>query len=141
MNKTEVIKTVKVTGMTCPNCELRIENKLKTLTGIVSAKAKYSDGSVRVVFDSNTTREAEIMAAIKSLGYELNSTISNKNPSIVKLIGIVTALLLTLLVLSRTVELDIATLNPSMGYGILFVVGLITSLHCIAIKKAKEISQ
>ncbi len=131
MTKIEVNKTFKVTGMTCPNCELRIENKLKTLTGIVSAKAKYSDGSVCVVFDSSATQEAEIMEAIKSLDYELNSVVSSKKSSIVKLIGIVAVLFIVLLILSRTVELDIATLNPSMGYGILFVVGLVTSLHCI----------
>lgn len=142
MNQNEIITVLKVNGMTCPNCELRIENKLKKLTGLISVKANYTEESISLIYDSSSVKEAEIVAAIECLDYKVmpvgkqstslhNAKTSPKWTTIVKLLGIAIVIFAVLFVINNVVDLDIYTISINMGYGILFVVGLVTSLHCI----------
>ena len=44
-------KLLRVDGMTCANCESRIENELKKIKGISQINASYGDGTLKVVYD------------------------------------------------------------------------------------------
>lgn len=143
MTQNEIATTISVGGMSCPNCELRIENELKALSGLISVKANYSAENVSVVYDSLVMKETEIIAALERIGYKVKSIgeqstqLNNSKKSfnklgIIVLLGIAAAIVVILFAVSNTTELSLSSLTPNTGYGILFVIGLVTSLHCIA---------
>ena len=58
-----------VDGMTCGNCEQRIERALRALPGVHSARASASLAEVRVRFDPDVTGLEAIRQAITAAGY------------------------------------------------------------------------
>ncbi len=48
-----ITKTLKIDGMTCINCENRIERALNAINGIISVKVNYSKGIAIVTFDAS----------------------------------------------------------------------------------------
>jgi sulfite exporter TauE/SafE/copper chaperone CopZ len=67
-------KVLQVGGMTCTSCEMRIENKLNKLEGVIEAKAIYSSSNVYVTYDANTILLDRIIHEIEILDY----TVKNK---------------------------------------------------------------
>lgn len=68
MSKTESIG-LKVTGMTCHHCELRVVKALERLDGVESAKASAKDQVVSVNFDTEKLGIEQIREAIFDCGY------------------------------------------------------------------------
>lgn len=101
-------------GMTCVNCQNKIETGLRNLDGIEQVSVSYQSGIARVVYDPNRISFHRIEKKIEELGYEVLTKDQAKQFGI-----------LNMLVPSRLAD-------SSMGYGMLFVVGLFTSVHCIA---------
>lgn len=143
MEQNVVENTLTIRGMSCPNCEIRIENKLKTILGVLSVKAKYTDECVNLTFDSSKASVSEIIGALESLDYSVksideqhtalhNKKTALKGKQIIISLGVIAVIVATILIIRSTVGLDlIRNIDPSMGYGILLVIGLINSLHCI----------
>ena len=128
------MKTVelKIEGMFCANCENAIEKNLNKLDGVISTKASYSNEKAIIQFDENKVTQKDIEKTILNLGYKVISKKSNKTTIICILI-----ILLALYVIFDALGfLDIFNIFPSvdntMSYGMIFIVGLLTSLHCIA---------
>ena len=128
------MKTVelKIEGMFCANCENAIEKNLNKLDGVISTKAIYSNEKVIIQFDENKVTQKDIEKTILNLGYKVISKKSDKTTIICILI-----ILLALYVIFDALGfLDIFNIFPSvdntMSYGMIFIVGLLTSLHCIA---------
>lgn len=143
---------LKIEGMTCINCELRIENELNHMDGVVDAKVSYANSSAKVTYDSKIVSIKNILDAIKKLDYnatvyqeESSSEKKNKSPEQTpagQWIGIGIILLAGYLVINNTIGFNfIPDVTQNMGYGILFVVGLITSLHCVAMCGGINLSQ
>lgn len=146
MEQRLIQKLLKVEDMTCANCEMRIENALKKLDGIVKVKAVFGSSNVYITYDANIIRLNQIIQTIEKLGY----TVKNKpdaavasKPDIKKpdndkmsanrLLGLVIILLALYVIINNTAGFDfIPEVNRSMGYGVLFLVGLMTSIHCVA---------
>lgn len=132
-----------ITGMTCPQCPKRIAKTLRRLDGVENVTVSLKTSDAVFDLDNSKTTLPEVIAAIEEIGYR-----ASKNPSgapLVKLlvsVGTIAALfavlqvtgLLTLLVPSALAE-------SGMGLGALFVVGLTTSLHCIAMCGGISLSQ
>ena len=57
-------KTLKVEGMMCEVCTVKVEAALSALPGVSSAKADYKKGTAVVVFDGETPDETLTMAVI-----------------------------------------------------------------------------
>ena len=121
---------------------LRIENKVKVLQSVIAVKANYSKEIVNLVYDSTKTNEAQIVESIEFLGYKVkvdghqskylhNLKEFPKLAQIFKLLGMAATIIVIFFLISNAVDVDISSLRPDMGYGILFVIGLVTSLHCI----------
>lgn len=149
MGEKLVRKILNIDGMTCTSCEMRIENVLKKQDGMVEAKAIYSSSNVNVTYDINKLGLDKIIEAIEKLDYKVKSgalsTVTNhtkkesqshKNENYIgigQLIGIGIIIFSLYTITKNTVGFNfIPQVDQSMGYGILFVVGLLTSLHCIA---------
>ena len=60
-----------VEGMTCSGCERAIQNVVKNVVGVASAKAELATSTVSVEYDPTKTSIGEIKNAITKLGYKL----------------------------------------------------------------------
>ena len=150
-----VDKILKIKGMTCASCEMRIENKLKKLEGIKDVKAVYASSELYVTYDGSTIDVESITKAVEGLDYKVLSILpvteekiikikskNEDNLSINQLLGIGIIILAGYLIIKNTVGFNyIPQVNQNMGFGILFVVGLLTSLHCIAMCGGINLSQ
>jgi Cu+-exporting ATPase len=62
--------TLRVTGMHCSNCVLSVTNALRKLPGVVDAKVNLGTERALVEFDGSKTGTAQMIAAIKDLGFD-----------------------------------------------------------------------
>lgn len=140
-------KTIKIKGMTCTQCEKAIHRALASIDGVTESSASFRTSSVEVVYDSLKTDEAHVHQAIQAAGYEVDTTPSGNRTkpgtlSPLQLAGVGVLLVAAYLLIDRTVGFNfIPQIKSSMGYGMLFVVGLLTSIHCIAMCGGINLSQ
>jgi sulfite exporter TauE/SafE/copper chaperone CopZ len=147
MEQNIIRKVLQIEGMTCTGCELRIENTLKKLDGIQNVKAIFSSSNVYVTYDMNLISLDKIINSIEQLDYRVKNkpdgmeSISDSSEAgtkpdknkIVQVSGIIVIILALYMIIKNTVGFNfIPQVNQSMGYGILFFIGLLTSLHCVA---------
>lgn len=59
----------KVSGMTCANCALAIEKKLKGTAGVQNASVNFANETVTVEFDPHVVTQSEIFAHVRDAGY------------------------------------------------------------------------
>lgn len=59
----------KVTGMSCANCALAIEKKLKGTAGVQNVVVNFATETAAVEFDSSLTNMREIFAQVREAGY------------------------------------------------------------------------
>jgi copper chaperone CopZ len=62
-------KTFRVTDMHCTNCAMHIEGIEDDLPGIKQVMASYQKAQMVVEFDEKKVSDAEIIAAVKKMGY------------------------------------------------------------------------
>ncbi len=68
--KTDEKMKIKLGGMTCASCALKIETKLKNLDGVSSSVVNFASEEVTVEFNSSITSYADFNKAIGDLGYK-----------------------------------------------------------------------
>lgn len=125
-----------IKGMHCGGCEDVLENAISGIEGIHTVKADYPSGSCLVTYDESLPGIAMfIETAIKDSGYEVDNKAQVKGNiyikislSLLALVGIV-----LLMVFSRKLwhQFSLPDISSQLSYGMIFVVGLITGLHCI----------
>lgn len=144
---------LRITGMTCANCQDKIERTLCDTPGVQSATVSYAEATADVAFDAELLSRKDIVTIIDSLNYGVESETHNRNKKdktpktenrrrTVGIVFIIAALylllqqfgILNLLAPSRLAE-------TNMSYGMLFVIGLITSVHCVAMCGGINLSQ
>ena len=155
MEQRLIRKILRVEGMSCTSCEMRIENALKKIDGVVEVKAIYSSSSVYITYNANIIDHGQVIQTIENLGYtvmekpgsEVATDPETKKEaddkfSINRLLGIGIILLALYYFIDNTAGFNfIPGIYQSMGYGILFLVGILTSLHCIAMCGGINLSQ
>ena len=138
-------KTLHIDGMSCLNCEHRIRYALKTTPGIQDASVSYTTDLAHVVYDADTISLKQIQKIIDETGYTVLPKTDTSNYNMKKtLISLVVILLLYALlqhfgILNLLAPGQLA--DTKMSYGMLFVIGLITSVHCIAMCGGINLSQ
>ncbi|MCL1987577.1 MAG: sulfite exporter TauE/SafE family protein [Firmicutes bacterium] len=159
-----MIKILKLDGMTCPACELRLEDKLSALNGVLEVSAKYSNGTVKITFEPNQLKISEIVNAVECLDYSVISIIdkfdkfdkfaqsdkldnsetsqSTKKSEITSVLGIIIIMFALYLLINNTIGFSFfPAISQNMGFFALFVVGLLTSLHCLSMCGGINLSQ
>ena len=138
------IQTIRVGGMTCVNCQNRIEKKLKSLEGIKIADVDYSAGTAKITYDEALIDLASIKSAIERLGYTTPDK-EGSGRAALQAVGILVIILALASLLRLFSTSSIAASFPlaeeGMGYGMLLVIGLLTSVHCIAMCGGINLSQ
>lgn len=133
-----------VSGMTCAHCEMRIQNAVKRIPGVSSVNASFSRRKVEVVFDEEKASVDAIRAAIESAGYAVVGEGRVRQP-ISKVVPVALILLAFYFMLRYTLGFDflgfIPTIDSTVSLAALFVTGLLTSVHCIAMCGGINLSQ
>ena len=70
MTETNKQMNLKLGGMTCANCALKIETKLNGLNGVGTAVVNFANEEATVEYNSNTTGFNNFKEAIRDLGYK-----------------------------------------------------------------------
>jgi len=131
-------KTFKVEGMHCNSCCMLIENELKDK--VSSVKASYKDGKAEIEFDPKKISEKEIKEKIEKLGYScVNSSEDNNKKSALDKFGFfifIGALLIVAFaiyfVALKNYSLEIPSIGENGSLLLLFMVGILTGFHCVA---------
>lgn len=137
--------SLRIGGMTCTNCARRIEQALLRSRGVAAADVNFSAGTAGIAFDPEQISEARIKAVIEETGYSVpernasNAQRTNRTAGLLLIIAALYFLLSQFGLLNRLVPSRLADTN--MGYGMLFVIGLITSVHCVAMCGGINLSQ
>ena len=140
-----------VNGMTCGGCEMHVEKAVGEIQGVTEVKANHSFGKLIVKTDDTWQDDrknqllSEISKKVESAGYiydgiwkhpqakAAEKKVGNTGGFTVKQwAGIIVILTALYLVVRETGIMNrLPVLEGTMGYGLLFVVGLMTSVHCI----------
>lgn len=132
-------------GMTCVNCQNKIETGLRKLNGIEQVSVSYQSGSAHVAYDASLISFHQIEKKIEELGYEVLTKGQAKQFDISRTISILAIIISLYVLLQQFGVLNMLApsrlTDSSMGYGMLFVVGLLTSVHCIAMCGGINLSQ
>lgn len=137
MGKNIVNKELKINGMTCNGCETRIENKLMALTGVEKVGVSFKTGILRIRFDISQISLEQIIREIETLGYIVFNDVEQpkkaEQNSYSQLLMIGVIMFGGYLIIKNTIGFNfIPEVNVNMSYSILFIIGLLTSLHCLA---------
>ncbi|MDR0362013.1 MAG: sulfite exporter TauE/SafE family protein [Planctomycetota bacterium] len=135
--------------MVCQSCGDRIEKRLTAVPGVAKAKADRNAEILELSYDPEKLALRDIGSVLDEMGYELKGEAGERDdekPGEAKrLFGLLAILLGGYLVLGHYGLLDFLDVFPEaeagMGYGMIFVVGLLTSAHCVAMCGGINLSQ
>jgi plastocyanin domain-containing protein/sulfite exporter TauE/SafE/copper chaperone CopZ len=116
---------IKVYNMTCSSCENRIEGALEKINGVVIGVASYRNQQVMVEYDEELCSKEQLKGTINKIGY---STKDSKN---IKFAGFLVVVAAVLLLGNSTAGFDMSAKLNNASYMVLFVVGMLTSIHCV----------
>lgn len=121
--------------MTCTSCEASVERGVKKIDGVKKAKAIFSGQFLSVEYDSDICDSDEIRSIIKSTGYSL------KEPSNFKIVGIFIIVAAILLIGNTSSGINMDARLQGATYIVLFIVGVLTSIHCLGMCGGIMLSQ
>ncbi len=128
-----------VDGMTCSACERRIEKALGNIPEVRSVTASLQGGKVSVEYDEGRTSPDAFKKAIEEAGYTVRR---RGNASTLIALGIGVVLVAGYSIASASGVFNaLPKVDASLGYGMLFIVGLLTSVHCVAMCGGIALSQ
>ena len=138
-------KALSIEGMTCVNCQNRIEQALRTIAGISKVYVSYSKGQAEIEFDNDILTLDCIIAVIQNLDYKVVKERKKDYSEFVNRAVTFAIIILLYYLLQRSGILNLLVpsmlADSKMSYGMLFIVGLLTSVHCIAMCGGINLSQ
>lgn len=144
----KIIKdSVYISGMTCIMCQNTIESALNSTNGIINAKVDYKKEKAQVEYDSDIVSITDIINVIKEKGYEAcnEEEYCRSSDDYIRKISIVVIIIMLYILISETGIINMLVpgrlADSKMSYGMLFVVGLFTSVHCVAMCGGINLSQ
>lgn len=140
----EINKKIYIGGMTCLGCQSRIENKLKKLGGVSKVRVSYADGSANLTYDEKQLTKKKLSGVLNQLGYRLLDD-KEKTIDTQQLVGILIIAVAVFVIVNQfggsSFSDNFPLAEEGIGLGMLFVIGLLTSVHCVAMCGGINISQ
>lgn len=139
-----VEKKIIIEGMSCIGCEQNIEKALRKLDGISKVSVSYASSSADLIYSPEILEAVDIYRTIKKAGYSaiLSDEDREEKDSTTTTILIGLILVGLYFIVKNTVGFNLfPQVTQNMGYGMLFVAGLFTSVHCIAMCGGINLSQ
>lgn len=120
-----------VKGMTCNSCEKIIAKQVLNLDGVKSLNVDYATEKAEVVYDSNKINFEEIKKAIEEKGYLIDEKLTKKKNWLGWTFAAIGLLLIVYFAWNFYGTIELPQISQNMGYGLLFLVGLLTGFHCV----------
>lgn len=124
---------LQIQGMHCQSCADLIKERVEELDGINKVKVSYSKEAAEIDFDNAKTNADSIINKIEEDTYSCNifegGGKKKKKGWVLGLIGLVVAIYFLLSIVDG---INLPQITQNMGYGLLFLVGLLTGFHCIS---------
>ncbi|BCN31950.1 urease accessory protein UreH domain-containing protein [Anaeromicropila herbilytica] len=137
---------IKLSGLSCPACEYKIEKEVKSLLGVEKVKVDYQTSMADVFFNPNQVTMEEIKNIIIKTGYEVitkedeEEKVEKHSFSTTLYFGII--IFGIYIIIKNTIGFQFyPEITRNMGYGMLFIAGLFTSIHCVAMCGGINLSQ
>ncbi|MGN0983766.1 MAG: sulfite exporter TauE/SafE family protein, partial [Gemmiger sp.] len=130
-----------VEGMTCSGCERTLESAVSRLQGVCAVQADRKNGRLQVRYREPCTEE-QIARAVETAGYSVTEAPPRRSDGVCLLL-----ILLGLYVIAhqlgwtRFLSLFPTVSGAQIGYAALFLIGLLTSMHCIAMCGGLNLAQ
>ena len=138
-------KVLLIEEMTCANCQNKIEQALRNTAGISKVNVSYNKGQAEVEFDNEILTLEQITHIIQDLDYTVVQRRKTDYKKTFSSIGTFAIIICLYYLLQRLGVLNLLVpsmlADSTMSYGMLFVVGLLTSVHCIAMCGGINLSQ
>lgn len=138
-------KRLRIGGMTCINCQNKIEHKLENTAGVCEVTVSYNTGWAKIVYDSDIITLKDIKGIIQKLDYTVLPEAEMPKTDIGRVISLLVIIISLYVLLQQFGILNLLVpsrlADTKMGYGMLFIIGLITSVHCIAMCGGINLSQ
>ena len=129
-------KTWHIAGMHCPHCESAILRAVKDQDGLSSPRVDYRSGTLTAQWEDDRLPEEKLADCIAQAGYELKRENNSLLRRVLTLLVVALALFSLYMLFALTPLEGLLSAFPTaragMSLGALFVVGLLTSLHCVA---------
>ena len=129
-------KTWHIAGMHCPHCESAILRAVKDQDGLSSPRVDYRSGTLTAQWEDDRMPEEKLADCIAQAGYELKRENNSLLRRVLTLLVVALALFSLYMLFALTPLEGLLSAFPTaragMSLGALFVVGLLTSLHCVA---------
>lgn len=119
----------KLDGMICHECENEVASALLHTRGVLSVHASYLTASASIEYDGEITDENALNTALKEVGYPSGG--DGKSGITADVISVAAVAVLVWLIPRLTALVSIPSLKTGVGYGTVFVIGLLTGVHCI----------
>lgn len=124
---TLVTKTYKIKGMTCNSCVKAVKRGLLANEYISEAKVSLEKNEATITFDENKIGDNEIKNIVAQCGYTVSDSIGRK---ILEWSIFVALFLIIYRFLLNNSDFNILT--KEVSYPLVFLTGVLTSLHCIS---------
>ncbi|MEW6564443.1 MAG: sulfite exporter TauE/SafE family protein [Spirochaetota bacterium] len=132
--------TLYVDGMSCQACEKKIETIVSALEGVTSVQAQLRGGRVTIAYDARLLNVDTIKENLEKAGYSIRRGSGNGQTLISLGVGIVLAGIY-LFASASGVFNTLPQIDSSLSYLMLFIVGILTSIHCVAMCGGIALSQ
>lgn len=137
MNKNMEKKWFIARGTTCISCSGVIERQALSAEGVKEAFFDFKLQEGYVIFDRTKTDIDSILSKIEEKGYacsilDKKSLSDGKNQPLSWIFLALGAIILFFFIFSLTEAINLPEISENMGYGLLFVIGLLTGFHCVA---------
>ncbi|MCD7777659.1 MAG: sulfite exporter TauE/SafE family protein [Clostridiales bacterium] len=135
-------EVIKIGGMKCSACENRIEAEVGKISGVKYVKADCVKNTLMVKFELPADIET-VKKAVKRTGYDVSE---NKADGGLNTLYILVIILGLYIIARQTGLIGIFQKFPTVGeekigYTLLFITGLFTSVHCIAMCSGINLAQ
>ncbi len=132
MNRENVSKELHIKGMFCSNCENRVRKALCSLPGVSVDSVSYEKESARISYDPSKAADADFKKCIENAGYEIGTP----DHTSLHVLSICVILFIVWFAARHFGWLQMGSLIPdietSLSIGALFLTGILTSVHCVA---------
>ena len=124
-------------GTTCESCAKIIKNQALKVEGVEDVEFDYATETGYVSFDDEKTNIDEILYKVEEKNYTCY-ILDEKNPKSESkklwgwIFGIAGVLIVAYFLFGFVEGIEMPKISQNMGYGLLFLVGLLTGFHCIS---------
>ncbi len=137
-----ITKDIRIAGMHCRNCEKRVAKSLAAVEGVDTVSVGWKTGAGTLTFDDKKVGPQELIGKLDTIGYQLTFVEDGAKPDtsgaerkFPKAVGaafaVIGLVIVVYLILKISSAVSVPDITPTMGLGLLFVVGLLTGFHCV----------